>query len=256
MSNPPPPHRPAFPLWGWLAVALVLGLLGWGVWAASPARHRRTQEGLRMMPGTDNLYLTRHNRTGTFDLEGTALRPAFVLAELAELERMPAGDDLETWRVKPVPRAVPGQLPEGDEGYHNYRYRDLSREQVLELCAKVAALPPMPRPERELVVRRPNLMLPGEDQEHPPVDVWAPQQGLFQSPAALAAFIGAVEEMNALPPTPGRIQELRRPVATVRHGWFADSRDRPFLAIQTNPGYLLTFMRFHRAAKPKAEVKD
>jgi len=249
------PSRSPLSLRGWLAAILLLGLALAALWGFSP-RHRAAAGGLRMSPGTDNLYLTRHNRTGTYDVEGTAVPPAFVLAELAELERMPAGDDLETWRVKPVPRPVPGLLPETGEGCHTFRYRGLAREQVLEVCAKVAALPPMPRPQRELVVRRTNLGLPGEDPQHPPVDVWAPQQKLFQSPAALAALIGAVEELDALPPTPGRIQERRRPVATLRRGWFAGNRDRPFLTLRSDPTQLLTFMRFHRAARPKAEARD
>ena len=240
MSEPPEPQSwPSRCTWAALTLLVMVGGSAW-LFLRSP----QEVHGLRMSPGTDQMLLTRHNDSKTYDIEGHQLWPDLVVAELAELDRIPPRDDPVTCLARSVPRALQEFQPLDAEGTHDFRFHGLTRAQVLDICDKLKRIPPLPRPAEQLVVRRLNLLLPGEDPGDLPVDIWVPSQELLRSHAEVEKIVGALEEMRALPPTPGKIQEIRKPMGFPRARWSWQGQRVPFFVCQERPTQIINLLNF------------
>ncbi len=89
---------------------------------------------------------------------------------------------------------------------------DGTRQVVLETLWRLKSLPDIGRPENALVVRRDNLLLPGDDLLDPPLDIWIPKAVDEFYPEMAQLLRKTMLELKALPVTPGQPQELSRPV--------------------------------------------
>lgn len=238
-SAPPPGRSWKARWWGGLALVLVL-TAGLGFGLRLRAHHRWRREGFRMVPGTDRILLTRHNDTGLVDLEGRQVKPAFALACLQELAAVPAGNNQVTCLAKPVPRAVPEFLPLDSEGALTFHFKGVPQDRLQAYCGSLEALPPMPRPLGEIVVRRVNLPIPGTGAGDDRVDIWTPTNESFQgkSPARLL-LLQALQEMQATQPTPGRIQVIRKPFGSPVRNWIRQTRGHPVASFNRNPSSLI-----------------
>lgn len=87
-----------------------------------------------------------------------------------------------------------------------------TRQVILETLWRLKSLPPIPMPQGGLVVRRDNLLLPGDDPLDPPLDLWVPKSVDQFYPEMARLVREAMLELKALPVTPGVAQEVRREV--------------------------------------------
>jgi hypothetical protein len=229
-------------LWGSLAIVVVL-LAGLIFGLHLRAQHRWQRQGFRMAPGTDRILVTRHNDSSLVDIDGWDLKPAFVRACLQELAATPAGNNQVTCLAKPVPRAVPGVLPQDSEGAFTFHFKGVPQDRLQAYCASLEALPPMPRPLGEIVVRRVNLPIPGAGAGEDQVDFWTPTSESFhgKSPARLL-LAQALREMQATQPTPGQIQVIRKPFGSPLRNWFRQTRSHPVVHFNRNLGRLVSFL--------------
>lgn len=225
-----------------LLLLLATSVLGWRLWALARWRHR----GLRMSPGTDQFLLTRHNDTRVVDVEGYALTPAFVRSCLLDLAAIPPGNNRVTSLSRPVQRAIPDLLPLDSEWTRDFNFRSISQESLLAYCSSLEALPSLPRPLCEIVVRRANAPAPGGAPTNPGVDFWTPTNESFNSKSpALLLLVDALEEMQNLSPTPGRIQEIHKPFGSPIRNWIRQTRGYPIAEFDANPAREIAFLKRH-----------
>lgn len=119
-----------------------------------------------------------------------------------------------------------------------------TRQVILETLWRLKSLPPMPTPAESLVVRRDNLLLPGDDPCDPPLDVWVPKAVDQFYPEMVRLVREAMLELKALPVTSGVIQEVRREVpgallAAMKAPGFGEPQYR--LDLRGQAGYLAAF---------------
>lgn len=234
-----------------LPLLLLLGLGTWGI-----RRHRRTvarkaqevallqrQKTQEMASGVDPTHLPNHWRyiwvrrklDHGLDFYAPWATPEQMIEafDTAEAFYQKEGRLEHCQELKPTQEQVPQRR-------YNLHLEG-TRQVILETLWRLKSLPEISRPADALVVRRDNLLLPGDDPLDPPLDVWVPKAVDQFYPEMAQLLRSTMLELKALPVTPGQTQELRRPIpGAILAAMKAPQAGEPQyrLGIQAQRGYI------------------